>query len=178
MYNFMRIPKKYFKEKTWIDWIIKVLMRTTHVSGWASWTHKLVLVRHFPLIKKSYIVIVIVMIFPLQFLVRECRRKTRLSSKTSPHHKCFLLVYLLDYLRLPLIRPFLLLVLCQKSDQKKKKSRKSRRTAIINCQNWIGDRKKIQHNIAGDQIAFFDLIYQIHETSLDATKSNQTRPPY
>ena len=59
----------------------------------------------------------------------------------------FSLVYLLDYLRLLLVRPFLLLVLCQKSDQKKKKSRKSRRTAIINCQNWTGDRKKIQHSI-------------------------------
>jgi len=56
MYNFMRILKKNFKAQTWIDWMIKVLMRTTHVSGRASWAHKLVLVRHFPLIKKSYIV--------------------------------------------------------------------------------------------------------------------------
>ena len=134
-------------------------MRTTHVSGRASWTHKLVLVRHFPLIKKCYYSVKPfekkkTWVFFYNSWSERVEEKQDWVVKLHLITNIFSLVYLLDYLRLPLIRPFLLLVLCQKSDQKKKKSRKSRRTAIINCQNWTGDSKKIQHNIAGDQIAF------------------------
>ena len=157
-------------------------MRTTHVSGRASWTHKLVLVRHFPLIKKCYSVKKKTWIFFYNSWSERVEEKQDWVVKLHLITNIFSLVYLLDYLWLPLIRPFLPLVLCQKSDQKKKKSRKCRRTAVINWQFSVKNEqaivKKTQHNIAEDQIAFFDLIYQIHETSLDATKSNQTRPPY
>ena len=122
-------------------------MRTTHVSGRASWAHKLVLVRHFPLIKKSYIV---------KSLRREkiCfffynswseRVEEKIDWVVNFHliTNVFSLVYLLDYLWLPLIRPFLPLVLCQKSDQKKKKSRKCRRTAVINWQFSVKNEQAI-----------------------------------
>ena len=147
MYSCMQVLSKNFKEQTWIDWIIKVLMRTTHVSGRASWTHKLVLVRHFPLIKKSYIVKSKTFFFYNSWSER-VEEKQDWVVKLHLITNIFSLVYLLDYLRLPLVRPFLLLVLCQKSDQKKKKSRKSRRTAIINWQFSVKNEQAIvkKHN--------------------------------
>merc|ERR1711963_537504 len=79
--------------------------------------------------------------FSLTCPFHTCVRKGLLDPQTCPCQA----FSLLDYLRLPLIRPFLLLVLCQKSNPRKKK------------------KKNTQHNIAEYQSAFFDLIYQIHE---------------